>query len=92
MEAMVVGGFMARKKSCNSGLRKKRTSYFFEVHILFVESKGMDRSGACKILRRTIVSEREEIDPMQDDGVLPFTIEEKSCREWRRQQLRRNSP
>ena len=73
-----------KKTVATTNCGENEVQFFFEAFVLLVEARD-EQIGRCRVLRRTIVSANEVVDPMQEADVLPFTVQEKSCRWWLRE-------
>lgn len=70
----------AKKIVSEKTCEKTENKTFFEVYLLTIGGEKDDVT--CRVLRRTIVSTAENISPFQEEGVLPFTLENNSCGDW----------
>lgn len=76
-----IWAYGAKKKVTTNDCGKVDVKYFLEAHLISVNLEG-DRIVSCTVLRRTIASTSKTISPIQERDVLPFTIEESTCKEW----------
>lgn len=75
-----LGCTVQKKRVSEKTCDKTENKNFFEAYLLTIGGEKDDVT--CRVLRRTIVSTAENISPFQEEGVLPFTLENDSCGEW----------
>jgi hypothetical protein len=74
-----------RRSVTNDCKKPKLTEYTFEYYQL-IASENKNGKLDCRVYRKTHITQSRYVNPISDEGVLPFSVSLMSCVDWLKEQ------